>query len=170
MNVKLRVELLARLWKMLDEGRESATEQELYGVPVTARIEPIYKETLYKFLTRTLPSVFVVEDSETGLIAYEFANVHDCQRHIINEVLINNRATFVRFILATYTVEDADSAIASADLWAFILSWARKYDVAPAYIPVTQHSLTSELESLGYIKCKVASGTGFWGIRLDHSA
>jgi len=167
MNVKLRVELLARLWHMLDRGVSRVTEQELYGVPVTARIEPIYSETLRKFLETTLPYVSRVTDDETRLITYEFPPQEDCVRHIINEVLLKNRTTFVRFYLAAYCTQDNDSTVSSAELMAHIFAWARRYDVATEYIPVAQHSLTMELEALGYVKCRMAQGAGFWGVRLN---
>lgn len=167
MNAKLRIELLTRLWNLLDSGITTATQQDLYGIPVTSRIEPIYGETLRKFLDKTLPWISYLEDCETGLITYTFPPSDECIRHMLNEVLLVNRTTLVRFILSTYCVTDPDNAIATGDLWAFILSWARKYDIAVAYLPLTQGILTQELESLGYVKCRTETGTGFWGIRIN---
>lgn len=164
MNVSLRVSMLSTLWHHATRGwpKDGLTLQQLYGVAATAEITDIYVYTAEKFLAATLPWYQKIVDEKSKQITYEFPPAEDCVRHMLYEVLLKNRSTFVRFILNTYCVDDPDSVLSTHDLWAFILQWGRKYDIEPAYIPISNLTLGSELEDFGYVR----SSGGFWGLRL----
>ena len=167
MNVKLRTEMLARLWQHLQGPTDAPlTEQYLYGVPATSQISLIYSVTAFRFLEKTLPWVSAVIDNETRQTSYDLPPRDECISHLIHHTLMVNRTTFVRFFVAVYCVQDGDNALSTMELWGAMLNWARQHNVAVAYLPVTGHSLTTELEMLGYVKCRVANGTGFWGLKL----
>lgn len=167
MNAKLRTDFLTRLWLRATSGDWGRmTPQALYAVPETAKIETIYMEVLDKFLGKTLPWFNKVIEAETNTVIYEFPAPDECVRHMLYEVLLKNRTTFVRFFINTYLTHDQDAVLNSQDLWAYVLQWARQFDINPQYLPVAQIGLNDELENLGYLRCRGTTGVAFWGLKI----
>lgn len=166
MNTKLRTDLLTSLWLRAHAGwpEGGVSAQRLLGIPETSPVEDVYLNIMDKFLTEAVPLYTKTIDDK---VYYEFPPEQECIRHLLYNVLLKNRPTFLRFIINTYCTEDDEAAMGGKDLWAFIVQWARKYDIELAYLPVTQKSLLPELEDLGYTRVMADKNSGgIWGLRI----
>ena len=156
--------MLTTLWRYADRG--SITPQQLYGVAATAEISDIYLTFAEKFRREALPYHTKVLDEKTHEINYELPPEAEVRSHLLYEVLLKNRATFLRFMLNTYCEQDADAVLDCHEFWVFLVQWANQYEIPVEYLPVSNRSLAGELEDMGYLKSKSGTGWGFWGVRL----
>lgn len=148
-------EILHTLWHMIREAK-------VFSWPVGGvSFGNVDTAVLERFLDEAVPTYEKEGDN------YFFPEPIDCERHVINTILLASHENMLSLFMVLHFDKSEDSAISTQDAYALFLRWLREYDISAGLAP-KRGAFLHRLEEMGYERCKYRGGTGIYGVRLKH--
>ncbi len=150
-------QILHSLWQSIQEAKIFSWAEG--GVALTDLTKPQNKSILNNFLSTAVPT-FTEENDH-----YFFPDPIDCERCIVNKILLANQHNLIALFMAIHFDLDQDSAMSTQDMYTIFLKWLREHNINVNFA-TKRASFLHRLEELGYERCKFGTGTGIYGIKL----
>ena len=149
--------ILYNLWQIIQNAKLFSWPEE--GIGLSDLCEN--KNHLDHFLLVAVPNFKNEKDK------YFFPDAQECERWIINHILIVNPQNLISLFMSIHFDLQEDSALSTQDIYSLFLKWMRNHKINVAYAP-KRTGFLHKLEELGYERCNFGNGTGIFGIALKH--